>query len=798
MSKLSWRVAAILIALPAVAALGVRSQEVDSRVLDTESKRIAVIDKVKPSVVAVFAEGGQGGGSGVLISKEGYALTNFHVVGSAGPIMQCGLADGVLYDAVLVGLDKVGDIALIKLLPKKAGLDFPAATLGDSDKVRAGDWTLALGNPFLLATDFNPTVTYGVVSGVHRYQYPEGTLLEYTDCIQIDTSINPGNSGGPLFNMAGELIGINGRGSFEKRARVNSGVGYAISINQIKNFLGHLRAGIDTDHATLGALVTSSNEEDEGAHARLKVDQILEDADAARRGLQQDDEIVAFAGRPMTSVNQFKNVLGLFPKGWRVPLTYRRGNEKHQILVRLMQVQQRQQEEEGKPKRPSGPPQAKQPARTNPALKKLYEPRPGFANYYFNRLERGRLMAAFHKHGDFAVLAGDWTFEASADVNQKKTPTALAIREEVDQGDAQDRPGSYYLDANSLPPLPDPDGREDAFRTACRKTLSLLKAQAQALPQEFRGADEGAVKQQVAKIASAVTALQPKLQEALTEMRRADKARDKQPPGWQAGYDYLLGELTSFAAYAAEYQWLLGQLDQQKPSGSVKQQRGWQMLPQDKPRSGAAAVRLAREADAIWTQMGQDYKGTVWAERAQAASRVPLGLKWEPLGGTHTVVHFKIGPLDYQLDPLRFGQEAERLQNPPGSGGLLVALYQYRRLLTMGPAGFEQYAAHGGHEPFYPPRTDGTTPQNLNDLRVDTEVLLTEHAAVPAKWYFSLKDQTLLGFEVGEPGVDPCEVYFSEYRTVDGRQLPHRIEVRHGDKQFAVLTVRSYQLAAAK
>src|ERR1019366_9381611 len=97
--------------------------------------------------------------------------------------------------------------------------------------------------------------------GVHRYQPPAGIFLEYTDCIQIDTSINPGNSGGPLFNMDGELIGINGRGSFEKRGRVNSGVGYAISINQIKNFLGHLRSGLETDHATLGASMESEGED---------------------------------------------------------------------------------------------------------------------------------------------------------------------------------------------------------------------------------------------------------------------------------------------------------------------------------------------------------------------------------------------------------------------------------------------------------------------------------------------------------------------------------------------------------
>src|SRR5260370_24265245 len=232
--------AGVVIALPTAA------EDVDPGVKNAEAKRIAAIEKARRSVVAIFGPGGQGGGSGVLIDKDGYALTNFHVVEGAGPVMQCGLRDGVLYDAALVGLDKVGDVALIKLLPQKKGQDFPFAVLGDSDKVKAGDWCMAMGNPFLLATDFNPTVTFGLVSGVHRYQYPAGTLLEYTDCIQVDASINPGNSGGPLFSMDGELMGINGRGSFEKRGRVNSGAGYAISINQVKNFMGPLRAGIGT------------------------------------------------------------------------------------------------------------------------------------------------------------------------------------------------------------------------------------------------------------------------------------------------------------------------------------------------------------------------------------------------------------------------------------------------------------------------------------------------------------------------------------------------------------------------
>src|SRR4051812_45649977 len=281
-----------LLACGGLALLGALAGQANAQALPetvklAEKKRIAAINKVKPSVVAVLARDFRGNltgnGSGVLIDEDGYALTNWHVTNAArSPLLKCGLPDGKVYDAVLVGLDRVGDVALIKLYPKKDGDKFPYAKMGDSDKVRAGDWSLAMGNPFSLATDFTPTVTYGMVSGVHRYQYPAGTLLEYTDCIQVDTSINPGNSGGPLYNMDGELIGINGRISLEKRGRVNVGVGYAISINQIKNFMGHLRVGLDSDHATLGASMESESE-DVGLSSKILVKSII-DSDAQRRG----------------------------------------------------------------------------------------------------------------------------------------------------------------------------------------------------------------------------------------------------------------------------------------------------------------------------------------------------------------------------------------------------------------------------------------------------------------------------------------------------------------------------------
>ena len=314
--------------LPVVALFGLSTArgEVDESVKKAEAERIAAIAKAAPTFVAIYAKDGQGGGSGVVISPDGYALTNFHVTHEAGIGMKCGMQDGKLYDAVIVGVDPTGDLAMIKLLGRD---DFPAAELGDSDQMHAGDWCFAAGNPFLLATDFHPSISYGVVSGVHRYQYPAGTLLEYSDCLQVDAAINPGNSGGPLFNAQGQLIGINGRASFEKRGRVNVGVGYAISVNQAKNFLGCLKSGRIVDHATLGAKASTSED------GRVLVSDILEESDAYRRGLRVDDEIVSFAGRPIPSTNAFKNILGIFPKGWRIALTYRRDGKSHEILVRL-------------------------------------------------------------------------------------------------------------------------------------------------------------------------------------------------------------------------------------------------------------------------------------------------------------------------------------------------------------------------------------------------------------------------------------------------------------------------------
>lgn len=793
-SRMSALLLAGLISTGLCVGLAVRAQDADKSVVAAEEKRVAVIEKVKPAVVALLAPGGNNGGSGVVINKEGFVLTNFHVVDATGPTMKCGLPDGVLYDGVLVGLDKVGDVALVKLMPKVKDKPFPFAPLGDSDKVQAGDWSLAMGNPFLLATDFNPTVTYGLISGVHRYQYPAGTLLEYTDCIQIDTSINPGNSGGPLFNMDGELIGINGRGSFEKRGRVNSGVGYAISINQIKNFLGHLMAGIDTDHATLGAVVESDSEE--GSANRMVVRSVLDDADVRRRGLEADDELVSFAGRPVASVNQYKNVLGIFPKGWRVPMVYRRNNAKHEILARLMQLQRSQAPADAQPKpmqvRGGRPP-------INPELAKYYQPKPGFANYYFNKLEQDRVMAKLTEHGNFTSLSGNWNFEGQADAQGKKMTFKATVGEEEDvtkDGKPVVRAWTFHLKPENLPAPPEADEGEEKqpYRLAVRKAAAALRKHANSFPQEILGKDDADLKAQAEKLqTSAATAIK-ELQDTLGELKKAGNEKEESRL-WQANYDFNRARLTAFVAYAQEYNHLLGLLRKgEMPKRDPKVHRGFRMAPETDIASGAETKKLNDEAQATWQKMTRDYKDTVWDDRAKDGVKIKVGLKWQPAGGSKTLVRLKLGDdKPFEFDPLKIGQDLNVLKDPPRSGGLMSALYQYRRFLTSGPSGFEGGFVHGGHEPIYPPSKEK---KPYKDLRVDTEVIHTEHAAVPCKWYFSRKDGTLVAFEATlDKDDDPCEVYFSDYRKVDGRLLPHRMDVRYGNEVYGTFNITDYKLA---
>lgn len=293
-----------------------------------EAARVAVIANVYGSVVAIFGNDRKGGGSGVLYDAAGYALTNHHVVAAAGDEGWAGLADGKLYRWKLLGTDPGGDVAIIRL---QGRTDFPTSPLADSETVKVGDWSMAMGNPFVLAEDLRPTVTLGIVSGTHRFQPGDGlNTLVYGNCIQVDSSINPGNSGGPLFNLRGEVIGINGRGSFEERGRVNVGLGYAISSNQVKNFIPDLLATKVAQHGTLDAQF--------GNRLGGVICQTINlNSPAARAGLELGDRLVAFEGVEISNANQFTNIISTYPADWPCEVTFEHppGGQRKTIHVRL-------------------------------------------------------------------------------------------------------------------------------------------------------------------------------------------------------------------------------------------------------------------------------------------------------------------------------------------------------------------------------------------------------------------------------------------------------------------------------
>jgi len=280
-----------------------------------EKHRIDLAQKLAPAVCAVFR--GQGGGSGVIITEDGLVLSNFHVT-QLSPEMRIGLNDQKIHPAAVLGVDPSGDLSLLRLKEDRKWTFVP---LGDSDALRQGDWVYAMGNPFLLATDFTPTITLGVVSGINRYQPGSirGQLL-YPDCIQTDASINPGNSGGPLFNFNSELVGINGRVSLRERGRVNIGVGYAISTNQIKLCLPDLRAGLIVQHGTLNATVRDVQDHEWPGGNRITFDQMLSPGCAYDAGIRLGDALISFQGERLIETNDFSRRIAVLPKGRRVSL----------------------------------------------------------------------------------------------------------------------------------------------------------------------------------------------------------------------------------------------------------------------------------------------------------------------------------------------------------------------------------------------------------------------------------------------------------------------------------------------
>lgn len=261
-------------------------------------------------------------GSGVIIEPSGLVLTNEHVVRNARSIT-VGLAAGRTLSARVLGTDPRSDLALLHLLPdRNASPPFPVAALGESDAVRVGQWALALGNPFGL----NETLTVGVISAKGRVLPPmrsEFNRAVYSGVLQTDAAINPGNSGGPLFNLRGEVIGINTM-IFSHTGR-SEGFGFAIPVNEIRPLLPYLREGLPVEYGWLGVRL----QEFSAAPGVFPTPQrrgaliagVLPNTPAERGGLRHGMVIIAFDGKPISSVDELIFIVGRTPVGKRVTVS---------------------------------------------------------------------------------------------------------------------------------------------------------------------------------------------------------------------------------------------------------------------------------------------------------------------------------------------------------------------------------------------------------------------------------------------------------------------------------------------
>lgn len=266
-------------------------------------------------------------GSGVIVTPDGYILTNNHVVNGADRIKVALNDNQTSYDAKLVGTDPQTDIALIKVDAE----NLPAITLTDSDLVRVGDIALAIGNPF----GIGQTVTMGIVSAKSRGGMG---IVDYEDFIQTDASINPGNSGGALVDAAGRLIGINQ--SIISRSGGNQGVGFAVPSNLAKYVMERLAADGKVTRGYLGVVIQPMTtelaeafglENNQGA----LVGEVQEDSPAAKAGIKAGDVIVAFDGRAIADSRQLRLLASQTPPGAKASVKLLRDGQARELEVTL-------------------------------------------------------------------------------------------------------------------------------------------------------------------------------------------------------------------------------------------------------------------------------------------------------------------------------------------------------------------------------------------------------------------------------------------------------------------------------
>jgi len=263
-------------------------------------------------------------GSGLIINKEGYILTNDHVVKDAESV-QVKLSNEKVYTGKVVGEDSKTDLAIVKIAAKE---DLPTAVLGDSDKLQVGQWAIAIGNPFGL----DRTVTVGVISATGRSNMGIET---YEDFIQTDASINPGNSGGPLLNVYGEVIGIN-----TAIVAAGQGIGFAIPVNMAKQVVGQLITKGSVTRGWLGVSIQPVTDEIAQSFGLKKsrgalVSDIMSGSPAEKAGLKQGDVITSFGGKEIKDPRQLQMLVADTRAGQKVEVDVVRDGKPLKLSVTL-------------------------------------------------------------------------------------------------------------------------------------------------------------------------------------------------------------------------------------------------------------------------------------------------------------------------------------------------------------------------------------------------------------------------------------------------------------------------------
>ena len=289
-----------------------------------------------------FGEEGPGGGwgggdprsslgSGFVISKDGYVITNYHVVREADEVI-VRMSDRSEYSATIVGSDPRSDIAVLKI---DAEEEFPSVTLANADKLDVGEWVLAIGSPF----GFDYSVTAGIVSAKGRSLPNEN----YVPFIQTDVAINPGNSGGPLFNLDGEVVGVNSQ--IYSRTGGFMGVSFAIPIHVVMNVYEQLRDKGTVTRGWLGVLIQDVTQELAESFNMEKplgalVSKVLDDSPAQKAGIETGDVIVSFNKESIHRSSDLPPIVGTTVVGDKIPVEIVRTGTQRSLTVEIGELPQ--------------------------------------------------------------------------------------------------------------------------------------------------------------------------------------------------------------------------------------------------------------------------------------------------------------------------------------------------------------------------------------------------------------------------------------------------------------------------